>query len=239
MSCKKLRIFAACVALAAVAVVSAVSVDMQALLPEAQAHAGVAAAWVQAHPLLSPGVFLCCATLGTMTPFPGAILIMLTGGFLFGSISGGLLAASGATLSAGLVCAAGRRLLASSAEKPHFLLQKAASHKPTGDALYYLLALRLLPGMPAWLTNLVPVPLRIMVRTVLVATLLGILPICLIVASIGNGIAALGAEHAPISVPMMLRPRYLAPLLSLAILALLPLALRRMMPHRFSPERRS
>ena len=113
MTSRRLRLIAAAVAVGAFALATALLVDTHGLLAEAQARQDALAACVQAHPWLSPGIFLFCAMLGTLTPFPGGLLVMLTGGFLFGSIGGGLLSAAGVVCSACLVCLAGRRLFAS------------------------------------------------------------------------------------------------------------------------------
>lgn len=227
-SCKRARIVAAGVAVAIGGVTWALLAHEYSLISQVQAGKDAVAAWVQAHPLLSPAVFLLFATVGTITPFPGAIPIMVTGGFLFGSISGGILSALGVTSSAGLVCLAGRRLFAGPIERALAGRRNGAIAALTSDAFHYLLALRLLPGMPAWLTNLLPVPLPIPLRTILPATSLGILPTCLIFAAIGNGVAMLGAERQPYSVQMMLQPTYLAPLLGLAMLAILPPVIKKM-----------
>ena len=222
MTSRRLRLIAAAVAVSAVALATALLVDTHGLLAEAQARHDALAAWVQAHPWLSPGIFLFCAMLGTLTPFPGGLLVMLTGGFLFGSIGGGLLSAAGVVCSACLVCLAGRRLFGAPIKQALARRRAGAIEALSSDAFHYLLALRLLPGMPAWLTNLLPVPLPIPLRTVLAATSLGILPVCLSVATIGNGVAMLGVERQALSAEMMLRAQYLGPLIGLVIMAILP-----------------
>lgn len=226
MSRKRARIAATGVAVAIVGVTCALLADGYSLIAQAQAGKDALAAWVQAHPLLSPAVFLLFATVGTMTPFPGAIPIMVIGGFLFGSISGGILSALGLTSSACLVCLAGRRLFAGTIERALASRRIGAIAALTSSAFPYLLALRLLPGMPAWLSNFLPVPLPIPLQTILLATSLGVLPICLIFATIGNGVAMLGAEHQPYSVKMLLQPTYLLPLLGLAMLAIVPAVIK-------------
>lgn len=228
MSSKLARIVAAGVAVAIGGVTWALLADKSCLIAQAQASKDAVTTWVQVHPLLSPGIFLLFAAVGTITPFPGAIPIMVTGGFLFGSISGGALSALGVTSSACLVCLAGRWLFAGPIERALAGRRNGAIETLTSNAFHYLLALRLLPGMPAWLTNLVPVPLPIPLRTILLATPLGILPICLIFAAIGNGVAMLGAERQPYSVQMVLQPTYLVPLLGLAMLAILPPVIKKM-----------
>lgn len=221
------RIVAAGAVLAGVAAASALLMEPQTLFAAVQAREIVLASWVQAHPLLGPAIFLLCAMLGTISPFPGGIPIMLAGGFLFGAVGGGVLSALGLTLSACLVCFAGRRFLAGPIEKALNRRHTGVLRALTNDAFSYLMALRLLPGMPAWLTNLFPVPLPVRLRTVLMATSLGVLPVCLVFATIGNGVALLGAEHQPLSAQMILQPRYVAPLLGLAVLALLPPLIRK------------
>lgn len=222
---RKLPVILAGLVLVAIVAAGWLLLDSSALLARIQAYQGAIAAWVAVHPLLGPSIFVLCAVLGTLTPFPGALTLMLIGGLLFGTI-GGVLAVAGATVSAGLVCFAGRRLFAGFIRA--VLIRRAGSLEAlSADSFHYLLALRLLPGMPAWLTNLLPVPLPIALPTVLVATSLGLLPISLIVATIGKDLAALGAGHQPLSLHMLLGAHHLTPLIGLACLALLPPILRR------------
>jgi hypothetical protein len=78
--------------------------------------------------------------------------------------------------------------------------------------------------MPAWLSNLAPVPLAIPARTVVGATFIGILPMCLLVGAVGDGLATLTAVGDQLSADLLLRPALLGPLLGLLVLAIVPLA---------------
>jgi uncharacterized membrane protein YdjX (TVP38/TMEM64 family) len=211
------------VVLCALALVSAsiFSIDGESLLTDSQAVQRVLLEWVDGHPVASGIGYVLFAATGTVTPLPSAVFVMLVGGFLFGTVGGGLLAATGASLSAAVVYLSGRALFAGLAEK---LLASKVRHAIAANAFTCLLALRLLPGMPAWLSNLAPVPLAIPARTVVGATFIGILPMCLLVGAVGDGLATLTAVGDQLSADLLLRPALLAPLLGLFVLAIVPLA---------------
>jgi uncharacterized membrane protein YdjX (TVP38/TMEM64 family) len=217
------------VGLCALALVSAsvFLIDGNGLLTDAQAVQGVLVEWVEGHPVTGGIGYVLFAATGMVTPLPSAVLIMLIGGFLFGTVGGGLLAATGASLSAAVVYLSGRALFANHVENLLASRLREFRHAVAENAFTCLLALRLLPGMPAWLSNLVPVPVAIPARTVVTATFIGILPMCLLVGAVGDGLATLTAVGNELSTDLLLRPSLLAPLLSLFVLAIVSLAAKR------------
>jgi uncharacterized membrane protein YdjX (TVP38/TMEM64 family) len=96
------------------------------------------------------------------------------------------------------------------------------------DAFSYLLVLRLVPLFPFWLVNLVPALLGVPLRTFALATALGIVPGCLVFASVGAGLGHLLERGEEPDLDLILEPRVLLPLLGLATLALLPVLWRRL-----------
>lgn len=187
-------------------------------------------ALVRTHPTAAAAAYVIFVTAGTLTPVPSAILVMLLGGYLFGTLAGGLLSAAGATLSAGLVHLVGRALLSGLVTRLMADRLVTMQQAMRSNALGYLLAIRLLPGMPAWIANLAPVPFPVPLSTVLVATFAGILPICVLTANVGSGLASL-AEIADRSATYVLRqPQLLLPLVALFLLAVVPIAVRKWRP---------
>lgn len=184
------------------------------------------AGWSEAWPVSAALVFVLATAAGKLTPFPGGAILMLSGGFLFGALTGGLLAAAGSALSAGSVLILGRRLLGGMAERRLGGRFAAIERRMAADGFNYLLALRLLPVLPAWLVNLLPLAVPVPLPTVLLATFLGVLPISLIVAGIGSGLSDLAGAGA-FSMELLLRADILLPLAALAGFALLPALLRR------------
>lgn len=188
--------------------------------------------WVAAHPLPAALAYVAATALGKVTPFPGGLVMMLAGGFLFGALAGGLLAAAGAAASAGLVALAGRHWLRDAIVGRWggrlSWIERAAAR----DGFNYLLALRLLPVVPAWLVNLLPVVAPIPLPRVLLATFLGLLPVSFIVASLGSRLSRLSEGAEALSAQALFQPGILLPLLALAALSLAPVIVRRYRERR-------
>jgi uncharacterized membrane protein YdjX (TVP38/TMEM64 family) len=119
---------------------------------------------------------------------PGAVFLTILGGFLFGWLLGGAVAALSATFGAILVFLIARTSLGD------LLVRKAGPRLQTlangfrEDAFSYLLFLRLLPIMPFWLTNLAAALFRVKVETFALATMVGILPATFTFAVAGAGL---------------------------------------------------
>lgn len=192
----------------------------------AETH-GIIESYAAAHPVPAALVFLAVATFGKVTPFPGGLLIMLVGGTLFGPVVGPLLAAAGAALCALLVGAAGRALIR---EAIHRRFGHRIAHLEdtmAREGFNWLLAARLLPVLPAWLVNLVPVVFPVALWKVFVATLAGLIPISFVVGGIGAGLSDM-AEARTVPADILFAPGVLGPLAALALLALAPVAVRRL-----------
>ena len=218
---------AAGLAILALVAASIFSIGGERLLTGAQAVQGVSVDWVEGNPLAGGIGYVLFAAGGMVTPLPSAVFVMLVGGFLFGPVAGGLLAAAGASLSAAVVYLSGRALFAGFVERLLANRLREVRHAVAENAFTCLLALRLLPGMPAWLSNLAPVPLAIPARTVVGATFIGILPMCLLVGAVGDGLATFTAVGDQLSADLLLRPSLLAPLLGMFVLAIVSLASKR------------
>ncbi|HTQ33517.1 MAG TPA: TVP38/TMEM64 family protein [Stellaceae bacterium] len=162
----------------------------------------------------------------TALSVPGAAILTLASGFLFGPWLGAFYALIGATLGASAVFLAARGGLAGLVERagpPVRRIKEGFSE----DGFSYLLSLRLLPIFPFWLVNLVAGASGMRLPTYLAATFLGMIPGALVYAGIGNGLGALIAAGQHPDLDMIFRPDILLPLLGLAALALLPVAYKR------------
>ena len=95
------------------------------------------------------------------------------------------------------------------------------------DALSYLLVLRLIPLFPFWLVNIVPAFLGVPVRTYVLGTFIGIIPGSFVYASVGNGLGAVFEAGGTPDLGIIFEPAILLPIVGLAVLALLPVAYRK------------
>tara|TARA_Y100001936_G_scaffold253917_1_gene322300 strand:+ start:8811 stop:9638 length:828 start_codon:yes stop_codon:yes gene_type:complete len=158
---------------------------------------------------------------------PGGAIMTIAGGFLFGPWLGGTLTVIGATLGATGVFLAARYALAD------LLREKAGtaiSKMEEGfkeDALSYLLFLRLIPAFPFWLVNLVPAFLNVSISVYVIGTAIGIIPGTFVYAFVGDGFGALLEAGEDINLGIIFEPRFLAPIVGLGVLALLPVAYKK------------
>jgi uncharacterized membrane protein YdjX (TVP38/TMEM64 family) len=158
---------------------------------------------------------------------PAASLLTITGGFLFGAALGGALAVTGATLGATAIFLLARTALAEilrARAGPAIQRLEAGFRR---NALFYLLFLRLVPAAPFVVVNLVPAFLGVDLATYVIGTALGIMPGGLIYAAIGSGLGALFEQGAVTDLHhLAAKPAIWGPLLALALLSLLPVAVK-------------
>jgi uncharacterized membrane protein YdjX (TVP38/TMEM64 family) len=154
---------------------------------------------------------------------PGAAVLTIAGGFLFGTWVGAACAVVGATLGATALFLAARAGLGGLARRAgRFVTKLEAGFR--ADAFNYLLVLRLVPIFPFWLVNLVPALVGVRLATFVLATFLGIIPGSFVYASLGNGLGSVVEEP---DLAIVFAPRVLLPVIGLALLALIPVGYKR------------
>ena len=176
--------------------------------------------WVEVWPLAAAAIYVLVVTIGKVTPFPGGFLLMFSGGFLFGSVLGALLSALGSALSAVMIAAVGRWLFQEPIRRHWGGRLARVEPTMTANGFHFILAARLLPVVPAWAVNVVPVLFPISLGKVLVATFLGLLPLSFAVASLGQQVSGI-AQAGEFAMTDVLTPQLLTALAALAALALL------------------
>lgn len=118
--------------------------------------------------------------------FPGASLLTLFAGFMFGTMVGGTAVIIGATLGATVIFLVARTALGESLqEKAGPSLRKFEDGFKEGE-LSYMFILRLVPLFPFWLVNLAPAFLGVSTRNYVIATFFGIMPATYVYAAAGH-----------------------------------------------------
>ena len=198
--------------------------------------------FVASHRMLAIFVYVGIYITVVAVSLPGAALLTLTGGFLFGIAVGASAAVISATVGATLIFLVARTALG----EP--LLRRAgprATQLARGfreDAFSYLLFLRLVPAFPFFLVNLVPAFAGVRLGPFVAATAIGIIPGAIVFALAGAGldsiiaaqknsydhcIAAKGADCRLVFEPAdVLTPQLIAALVALGLLALMPVAVK-------------
>lgn len=185
-------------------------------------------AWRAEHAVLAALAFVAAYALATAFSVPGAIWFTITGGFLFGTWLGTALSVTGATIGATAVFLAARTSLGAAlkAKAGPWLGRMQAGFRE--GEVSFLLVMRLVPVVPFWIANLAPAFLGTNLGTFAWTTLVGIVPGAAVYSSIGNGVGALIDDGEKPDLGTIFDPAILGPLLGLALLAALPVAIRKL-----------
>jgi len=183
--------------------------------------------WVTAHRWLAPCLFVAAYTASVTLSLPQAALLTMAGGLLFGTLAGGALAVSGATIGAVLLF-----LIARSAVAGPLAAQGGAALTKLREDLQrngfsYLLAIRLIPVVPFWLVNLAAALCGMRLSQFAIATFIGIIPATFVIASIGAGVGGVLARGQRPDLSLVFSWPVLGPLLALAMLSLTPVIWRK------------
>lgn len=195
------------------------------------AHQAALHAWVAAQPVLAAAIFVAVYAAVVAASLPFAAPLSIAGGLLFGTLGATLLVDVGATSGAMLLFLLVRGVFAPALTP--LLARRAAPFlervRPglQRDGFSYLLALRLIPAVPFWLLNLAPPLLGMRLLPFAVATMIGILPLTVVLTSIGAGVGDVLSSGGSPDLSVLRSPTILLPLAGLALLSLLPVAWRR------------
>lgn len=131
--------------------------DLGALLTleQLQASRDALQARVQARPLATAAAFFGVYVLATALSFPGAAVLTLAAGALFGLGWGLVLVSFASSLGALLAFLAARHLLRDLVQARFGRVLAPVNDGVRRDGQFYLLTLRLVPVFPFWLINLV------------------------------------------------------------------------------------
>lgn len=122
---------------------------------------------------------------------PGATILTLTAGAIFGAWTGTLIVNVGATVGATLAFLAARFLLQDWVEKKFGDRIKTFNDGFSNNALGYILFLRLVPLFPFFLINLVSGLTRVRLSTYFFGTMFGIVPGSFVYANAGANLASI------------------------------------------------
>jgi len=177
---------------------------------------------VESHPAAAPLAFIGVYALAVAFSIPGAAVLTIAGGFLFGTLAGGIYVVIGATLGAVGVFLAARTAFGEGLRKRAGPWIGRLESGFQENALSYLLVLRLVPLFPFWLVNLVPAFLGVPLATYVIGTFLGIIPGSFVYASVGNGLGAVFDSGGTPDLTIIFEPEILLPIVGLSLLALIP-----------------
>jgi uncharacterized membrane protein YdjX (TVP38/TMEM64 family) len=168
------------------------------------------------------GVYIATTALS----LPGATVLTLAGGAVFGAVTATVVVNVGATVGATLAFLVARYLFRDAVEHRLGPRLKAMNEGLTRGALGYLLFLRLVPVFPFFLINLGAGLTQVPLRTYVVATMVGILPGSFVYCNAGANLARID------SLSEIASPGVLGALALLGAFALVPTLFRRLRARR-------
>jgi uncharacterized membrane protein YdjX (TVP38/TMEM64 family) len=173
-------------------------------------------AFTDAHFATAGVLFVATYCLVTGLSLPGAVVLTLAGGFLFGSLFGTVLVNVGATSGAALSFLAARYLLRDWVESKFGARLRPIQEGFARNDFGYLLTLRLIPLFPFFLVNLVSGLTRVRPGTYVAATAIGIIPGSFVYAYAGRQLGTID------SLSDVASPNVLLAFTLLGVLALMP-----------------
>lgn len=178
-------------------------------------------AYADSHALMAGLLFVAGYAVVTGLSLPGAAIMTLAGGFLFGPIVGTVLANIGATTGATAAFLGARYLFREWVERRFGASLAPFQEGIARNAFHYLLTLRLIPVFPFFLVNLVAGLTRMSIGTFLAATAIGIIPGGFVYAYAGRQLGSID------SLKDVASPGVLIALTLLGALALVPVLYQR------------
>jgi uncharacterized membrane protein YdjX (TVP38/TMEM64 family) len=179
-------------------------------------------AFTEANYTVSVALFILVYIVVTGLSLPGAVILTLAGGFLFGSVLATLYVNLGATTGATLAFLAARYVLRDWVEHKFGRWLEPLQQGFAKNAFSYLLTLRLIPLFPFFVVNLVSGLTRMNVGTYAAATALGIIPGSFVYAYAGRQLGTIN------SLKEIASPNVIAAFVLLGLLALVPIIYKKL-----------
>ena len=166
-------------------------------------------------------IFIVTYVIVTGLSLPGAVILTLAGGFLFGAVFATLFVNIGATTGATLAFLTARYLLRDTVERKFGKWLGPFQNGFAKNAFSYLLTLRLIPLFPFFVVNLVSGLTRVNVGTYVAATAVGIIPGSFVYAYAGRQLGTIN------SLKEIASPNVVGAFVLLGLLALVPVVYKR------------
>jgi uncharacterized membrane protein YdjX (TVP38/TMEM64 family) len=188
--------------------------------------------FVQDNYIVSVFGIILLYTAATAVAFPGAPLLTIAAGAIFGWIEGGLYVTVGATLGAYLIFYLTQTYFRESFynKVPKKLLHKVDTEIEQ-NSVFYLLFFRVVPVVPFFMLNIIPGLLQVKTFTYIWTTALGIIPGVLIYTFAGTKLATIE------SVGEIFSPGIIFALATLGALSIIGLLFRKKLDKKKSQTR--
>jgi len=173
-----------------------------------------------AQPVMIIGVYTLIYIAVTALSLPGAAVMTLAGGAMFGLITGTIVVSFASTVGATLACLVARYLLRDGVQKKFGDKLVRINEGMDKEGGFYLFSLRLVPIFPFFVINLVMGLTSIPLRTFFWVSQLGMLPGTIVYVNAGKELAKIDSLSGILSPGL---------LLSFILLGLLPIITKKLL----------
>jgi uncharacterized membrane protein YdjX (TVP38/TMEM64 family) len=178
--------------------------------------------FIQAKYTTSVIIFIFIYVVTTACSIPGAAILSLLGGYLYGVSLGAMFSLTGATIGACALYFAARTALGDTLKSragPAIVNMQDGFKK---NSFSYMLFLRLVPVFPFFLVNLVPAFLQVRFSTYFFASVMGMAPGAIAFALTGVGLDKILLKGDNVDISILVTEELMFGLIGLGVLALFP-----------------
>ncbi|RJQ46836.1 MAG: TVP38/TMEM64 family protein [Nitrospiraceae bacterium] len=165
-------------------------------------------------------LYMAVYILVTSLSLPGAVVLGLAAGSLFGLLTGAFVVSFASTIGATLACAVSRFILRDWVQKKFGDRLKTVNAGIEKEGAFYLFTLRLIPVFPFWLINMIMGLTKMPLKTYYWVSQAGMLPGTLVFVNAGKEMAKIDSVSGILSPGLIF---------SFVLLGLFPLAAKKML----------
>ncbi len=201
--------------------------------------------FVSGNSVLAAGIYTLVYVATVAFSLPGAALLTILGGFLFGWFLGGIFTVTAATIGAVAIFLVAKTALGDALAKRAGPWMEKLSGGFREDAFSYMLFLRLVPVFPFWLVNIAPAVAGVSLGTYALTTLIGIIPGTFAFSALGSGLDSIitqqktvfqscvtdkGAANCEfaLDVGALVTPQLLLAFAALGVVSLIPVVMKKL-----------
>ena len=182
--------------------------------------------YAASHRLVTVGLFIALYIVQTALALPGAAVLTVAGGALFGAVAGTIYVNLGATAGASLAFLLARHLFRDEVQKRFGQRIETVNRELDRSGIHYLLFLRLVPVFPFFLINVAAGLTSLPLRSFLFGTMIGIIPGSFVYCYAGASLATVTSLNDIVS------PRVLGALALLGLFAMVPVVYEKIRRYR-------
>lgn len=174
------------------------------------------------HPIRVIASYMLIYIVVTTLSLPGAAVMTLAGGALFGLTAGTVAVSFASTIGATLACLASRFILRDWVQNRFGDKLQTINEGVENEGSFYLFTLRLIPIFPFFLINLLMGLTRMPIKSYFWVSQIGMLPATIVYVNAGSELARIDSLAGIVS------PRLL---ISFVVLGLFPITVKKLMPY--------